>query len=1708
MAESSSLVSLLSGSEEPTEARYRQVSGQIVNSPQALLDPIDDTSNLLYCLINHGHRFVQLFRRISPASDRRQCSFQSYDLTCAISTLLTHIISVLHNTNEDLLVTVISPALEACLTSGARQTRELAATLLQNDSIVKRLVINNVGQRAISSWIHSPVACQQDAATLQAWTDKLASLVQLCATDHHLSEELRRWEDLKRLIGSLKQLNSEANAQQSSRTQRGTNSPQFTISAEESNLLRQFNFTVPESLRKLLEAIESLEIGETIATLQALVATFPCNLCKETLRRGMRIAHDDTKAAEFHVDPLTRFGMHVFGRKVGDWNWEVLLSTPALSDLVNRTNWRISAIIMDKLSALARGNGITAAFAGSSLARQHLKVPLFITQCDTNVFIVWQIDVDLPYETSTASQVIRVWDIVPARDIDRLLEHVSVIQSTWTVEMINRCRQGSLSNAKERLPRTYHAGTGEGVVDFRKHIKLDVRSKDQYFYNLIGKYFPFTESFFRPRDDSHVPLEFPYKLSPYETEIVCHRDAPSIILGRSGTGKTTCLVYKMIGRHIASKELNEEQPLRQVLLTRSFPLAEKIRYDIRRTLETLLPGSTKGADTRGLVTRGSTEHSFLNPPNTLYPYVCTFEEFLQRLENTVAVVDVSEIQQGPSNRLQQEAGRPDSDNQPEPRETRKDCVDFPKFKEDYWPTLSRDNDRKLPISLIFAEIMGVIKGSATSAHTSGSLSCDEYLQQSSRIAPAFAAKADRAALYKLFKKYESLKLDRKEVDYADRVLQVLKALRKVPVLKRILAAALDEVYIDEVQDQRSVDLELLLGLVNDSRCFHVAGDTAQAISQESSFRFEDLKAMIHRHFMHNRSANKEKLRRPRMFRLGLNYRSHDGIVKLGSFVMDLLWKTFPETVDKLPPEEGLLPGPTPILFVGCESDILTKVNDDGSGPSAGNAKFGAEQVVLVRDEDSKARLKDFIGNIALILTIRQSKGMEFDDVVLFDFFTSSPESDGWRSLSDALGNEPRAFDSRRYVATCTELKHLYVAVTRARNKFFMIETASQDILSPVIQLLTQRTPASIIQLIGRGDFEFDQNLQLLRPDRLTDPKRWIERGSNLLSDAQYREALHCFEQADYKQGIKLVQAKIQQAKGSACLARNDRLGATKAFEASMYLYLEIHKTDDAVRICCQMGWLERAAGLRVEQQQYEKAATLFNDAKLYIRAAECYQNAQMYNQAAEVLWIGKEFDELVHYLVNKRDLIPAPVFHKHVSLCKIPLKQNKLSVDHRKEVILLLGSSKEREELLFRYEIHDALEELFLEERRFDDLFSLRLQLGNLEAALELALHRNKAKRSLGTADQIRQLIDWTVIGRITENARRRKPVSSKLLNDLKKLDTREQQQRIKQWDIVIGCLKNDDQSPAAKLGEVKDELMKLVIALQLLDADSLRKTPSFEALLLNKRQQAVTVVMKILIGDVAQVSESILAVCGIWKPENSHRPCVIQEWSPLSDELCLTASGELISTARTWIMVKFSESIAALHDISNHLWKSASPPRCAQFLNKGRQDGTRFVINAYSNQDFAPATRIVNGSISMLPQKSVQQRRSLTWLYNRRVMDENFQVSFLRMRRSWQERLVREITWISAFEQDAVANDDLLVRIRYHKAFSHVASGIEALLLYRLRREWTMRSGFSSLVEQMQLATALGMLRFLSRHPCCPTTLIFFRWRCYLQYVSDMLYA
>ena len=72
-------------------------------------------------------------------------------------------------------------------------------------------------------------------------------------------------------------------------------------------------------------------------------------------------------------------------------------------------------------------------------------------------------------------------------------------------------------------------------------------------------------------------------------------------------------------------------------------------------------------------------------------------------------------------------------------------------------------------------------------------------------------------------------------------------------------------------------------------CHFSAGDTAQCISKDSAFRFQNVKSLMFEHFSHlSQAAKSPELARPKLCALNRNYRTHQGILSLASYVMGVL----------------------------------------------------------------------------------------------------------------------------------------------------------------------------------------------------------------------------------------------------------------------------------------------------------------------------------------------------------------------------------------------------------------------------------------------------------------------------------------------------------------------------------------------------------------------------------------------------------------------------------------------------------------------------------------------------------------------------------------------------------------------------------------------------------------------------------------------------
>ena len=68
---------------------------------------------------------------------------------------------------------------------------------------------------------------------------------------------------------------------------------------------------------------------------------------------------------------------------------------------------------------------------------------------------------------------------------------------------------------------------------------------------------------------------------------------------------------------------------------------------------------------------------------------------------------------------------------------------------------------------------------------------------------------------------------------------------------------------------------------------------------------------------------------PKTFHLTKNYRSHGGIVRCAQSVIELITNFWPNAIDVLSREVGVVDGCKPVFFSGWDSSTVRYVSDDG-----------------------------------------------------------------------------------------------------------------------------------------------------------------------------------------------------------------------------------------------------------------------------------------------------------------------------------------------------------------------------------------------------------------------------------------------------------------------------------------------------------------------------------------------------------------------------------------------------------------------------------------------------------------------------------------------------------------------------------------------------------------------------------------------------------
>ncbi|KAK0475066.1 P-loop containing nucleoside triphosphate hydrolase protein [Armillaria novae-zelandiae] len=702
------------------------------------------------------------------------------------------------------------------------------------------------------------------------------------------------------------------------------------------------------------------------------------------------------------------------------------------------------------------------------------EVPVFEAKVSRNLRLIYQIDI-IPGDDNE-QQAIKIFGIYNNDQIDnRLWSSISSQLRKKGKEYRKRCAVRKRAEQASRdtfipvffppLPEVSPSEI-ESIPDLRPDETAQIHSR-----LVVEKYVTFSQPFLKTIL-ADVDATFPHMVSSQEKRIIeCPKSC--YVIGRSGTGKTTTMLFKMLLIERTFQLMGSDLPRpRQVFVTKSRVLAKKVQEYFEKLTSSLAIASRPSADLTnqsgaqyrddsGLIDaddvtdwRTDLPAKYSELEERHFPLFITFDNLCDLLEADMDSIGIKRDK------------------------SRMGIITFESFCESYW----------------------------------------SHFPEPKRRQSTFADQ--RCEVYKLFELYMRQKKLRGEYDTGDRTHNILKhfAERGTP------GQGLDHLYVDEVQDNMLIDTLVLRALCNNAEGLFWAGDTAQTISVGSSFRFNALKAFqwnIEDQYRKKHGAGAGCNQPPEVFQLAVNYRSHAGIVDCAHSVIDLITTFWEDSIDRLSPEMGIVDGFKPVFF---NTEDRTQLEQFIFGNIGDHIEFGAQQCIIVRNETARERLQQQVGEVGLVLTVYESKGLEFNDVGLyvmlqynfltvvtpidasfrFSFITSllirPAEYAQWRVVLNAI--EESRQDSKELVLLDLTTSVMPAFVMRARENIWIADGSETG--EPMRTFWTSK------DLINN----YTPGSDAPRLASSSTPEEWASKGRELFHRKQFSHAKHCYVRAN------------------------------------------------------------------------------------------------------------------------------------------------------------------------------------------------------------------------------------------------------------------------------------------------------------------------------------------------------------------------------------------------------------------------------------------------------------------------------------------------------------------------------------------------------------------------------------------------------------------
>ncbi|XP_029097639.1 TPR and ankyrin repeat-containing protein 1 isoform X3 [Monodon monoceros] len=1145
--------------------------------------------------------------------------------------------------------------------------------------------------------------------------------------------------------------------------------------------------------------------------------------------------------------------------------WEV----ECTSEMLKKLSSKVMTKFMKKKIILAiqkLGNGEWTRGLRKRLKNLKGSIQLFEAKLDKGARMLWELAIDFsprcsenpekimaaehsahPTEKARRvyTEIIRIWDII--LDHSKLSDSIRAICSAYNrglscilrkkLKGINKRQVSDSMKIQKRIPRCYvedtEAEKGGAHVDPEY---FPPASAVETEYNIM-KFHSFSTSMASNiLNDTTATVEYPFRVGELEYAVINLNPRPLetiILIGRSGTGKTTCCLYRLwkkfhgywekaeqagsplLARQIwlkrrlelepgkegpsgeeedeeeeeegptevvtvdsleeeqeseacaggASGELGDpeqgvegptpEQPhqlehLHQIFVTKNHVLCQEVQ---RNFIE--LSKSTKA--TSHYKPLEPNVHKLQDLRDENFPLFVTSKQLLLLLDASLprpfflrnedgslkrSIVGWSMQEELTVTNCQEDEEEAEADGDYGEEETTvetRPCdsdprvyVTFEVFANEIWPKMIKGKTSYNP-ALIWKEIKSFLKGSFEALSCpQGRLTEEAYKQLGRKRSPNF--KEDRSEIYGLFCLYQQIRSQKGYFDEEDVLYNLSRRLSKL----KVLPWSIHELYGDEIQDFTQAELALLMKCINDPNAMFLTGDTAQSIMKGVAFRFSDLRSLFH-YASKNTTDKQYAVRKPKkIYQLYQNYRSHSGILNLASGVVDLLQFYFPESFDRLPRDSGLFDGPRPIVLESCSvSDlaILLRGNKRKTQP----IEFGAHQVILVANEMAKEKIPEELG-LALVLTVYEAKGLEFDDVLLYNFFTDSEAYKEWKIISSFTPSSSESREESHWLIEvplekCSssqgralmvnpemykllngELKQLYTAITRARVNLWIFDENPEK-RAPAFKYFMKRNFVEVVKMDENKDLHDSMFV------KTSTPVEWIAQGDYYAKHQCWKVAAKCFQK-----GGALEKEKLALAHSSALNMKSKKVSPKEKQVEYLELaktYLECKEPKLSLKCLSYAKEFQLCAQLCERLGKIRDAASFYKRSQCYKDAFRCFEQIQEFDLALKMYCQEELFEEAAVAVEKYEEMLRAkthPISKLSYSASQFYLEAaaKYLSTNKIKEMMAVLSKLDTEDQLVFlksRKRLAEAADLLNREGRREEAALLMKQHGFLLEAA-------------------------------------------------------------------------------------------------------------------------------------------------------------------------------------------------------------------------------------------------------------------------------------------------------------------------------------------------------------------------------------------------------